>query len=693
MAYNQSGLEAGLVHADNVNNPETRVIRGKNKFPQSFIHPSSCRYGEVDPVAAMKCERGDTFPYKFVTDLDTFTMKSPLKSKVNMYSAAFKVPMQAIYPRNWEIMLPTPNKGDDVPEDTRALFDPIRFDNFMSNFLAQTNGGTTKNNGFYPIYVLFVLLKESIFSDGSLFSKFNMHYGSFNLYRKYSDGTGSATFDHLLNGFDEWFDTEFVPWLRGAFEASFQLPTASNPFYHLKPIDDDDKRYFIVTDDERLIAGSSFGSTSISYISFRRALELLRTGEYDVNFGSYDFANQVVSWPFTGLSFSEDVNIEPIISYQLCCAHFFTNSKIDFVYSAQLWRDNMQSLLKEPQPTVFLYKSFFTWNGIQMQYDVFSSHMLNNVLYTASSGGISHWLNLSNWRPYMSFVFNLFSFQRSLRYGDYFTGAHTEPLAVGDINAPVVNGSVNALTMSRRIQWTRYLNKVNISGPRLEDWLRAVFGGKKPEAPKDVPIKLSVESFNVSGFEVNNTGDAQQNPEDRVIATTNLRLTDSKYMFEAEIEEPCWIIAVQYFDAHRIYSRTFDRFAFHKDRYDDFIPDFQFMGDQEVFLKELDSTQLATDLPFAYNLRYMEYKNRYSYASGLFVRKLRSWAFITDNSDGNPANRHIDPEYIRSSPSEFDRFYKSLSGYSLGTYAHFITFTTNVVSPYRQMVYAPEILA
>ena len=72
---------------------------------------------------------------------------------------------------------------------------------------------------------------------------------------------------------------------------------------------------------------------------------------------------------------------------------------------------------------------------------------------------------------------------------------------------------------------------------------------------------------------------------------------------------------------------------------------------------------------------------------------LPSWAFVTDNSDGNPSGSNIDPDYIRSSPSEFDRFYKSLTGYSLATYFHFITFNTNIVAPYRQMVYAPEILA
>ena len=122
----------------------------------------------------------------------------------------------------------------------------------------------------------------------------------------------------------------------------------------------------------------------------------------------------------------------------------------------------------------------------------------------------------------------------------------------------------------------------------------------------------------------------------------------------------------------------------------------QFIGDQDVKRAELDplgSVGGDVDAAFAYNLRNMEYKQRYSYASGGFIRNLPSWAFITDNRDGNPPEFEISPEYIRSSPSEFDRFYRSLTGYSLGSYFHFITFNTNVVAPYRQMVMAPEILA
>lgn len=684
MALNLSGIQAGTVQSNDLNEPNTRVIRGKNQFPQSFYHPSTCRYGEVDPVFSMRCERGDTVPYRFATDLNTFTMASPMKSPVNMYSAAFKVPLEAIYPRNYVIMYPQPNKGDDVPEDTKALFDPIKFASVLSNFikgiiddssLAIQLGAVTRA----------ILLLETMFSAGSLFSKFNMHLDS---WRFKFESRGASYYSY----FDEWFDTFFAPWLKECFLNSTEENTRTPGFYQLFDgvLEDEDTqhRYIVLPDgDDRIgqMAPSTSFSQAVYYISFRRALELLRTGEYSFNLDQFTLPQQDFERPVIEYNFYEDLNIEPIIAYQLCCAHFFTNSKIDFIYDAKIWRDNMQSLFMMSGEYIV---PVFDWNGIAMQYDVMSKRVFDILL------------SQSNWsydEPFyqwvISFFFNLFSFQRSLRYGDYFTGSRPEPIAPGDINTPVIDGSVNALLLTRRLQLTRFLNKVNITGPRMQDYLRALFGGRLPQAPKDVPVRLSVERFNVSGFEVNNTGEAQLDSSKPNITTTNLRLDESRYMFEAEIEEPCILIAVQYFDAHRIYARTMDRFAWHKTRFDDFIPDMQFTGDQEVKQRELDFVNGFPDTNFAYNLRYMEYKQRYSYASGGFIRDLRSWALITDNKDGNPQGLNIDPDYIRSSPSEFDRFYKSLNGYSLGTYYHFITFNTNICAPYRQMVYAPEILA
>lgn len=664
MPKNITGAQAGTVQSNNVNNPHVDHMRGRNQFPQSFMHPSTCRYGEVDPVLTFKCERGDVVPYKFVTDLNTFTMAAPLKSEVDMYTAAFKVPMEALYPRNWDIMMPIPNKGDDVPDDTRALFSPQTFGYMLSNGILRSLDLRFLDNAIRNVF-----LTELIYSAGSIFAKCNYHFNA-SRFPIVVDGVNKGS-----SNFDYYFDNFFAGWLNS-------LLLDDNVF--LSHYDGETPSYR-VTDDNRLI-GTKFAGNGY-YISARRAFELLRTGEFILSIGEGivdSFIESFPRWAITGQG--SHLNIEPIISYKCACSHFFTNSKIDFVYSWELFRDAQQSLVYGEDGSI----PTFIWNGINKQYDVFSRMVLDQAAYAVAYPDQDNYFN------HTSFWFNLFSFSRSLRYGDYFTGVHPEPLAVGDVNAPVVDSSVDAIEMVSKIQVARLLNKANISGPRKDDQLVAMYGGPLPEAPKDVPIRLSLEKFSVTGFETNNTGDLQaqaiNGSEATNITTTNLRLTDSKYLFEVAIDEPCWIVVVQYFEAHRIYSNTLDRFAFHRDRLDDFQPDLQYLGDQEVFTQELDCVN-GTEVAFAYNLRNMEYKQRYSYASGGFIDYLPSWLFITDNNDGNPPMPYITPEYIRSSPSEFDRFYKSLLGWSLASYFHFITTNTNVIAPYRQMIYAPEILA
>lgn len=674
MAKNLTGQQAGVVQGDQVNDPSVRVFRGKNLFPQSFRHPSSCRYGEVDVLGAMRCERGDIFPYKFDTELDTFTLQSPIKSDVSMYTGAFKVPMEAIYPRNWrDVMYPNPTKGDDAPSDCRAIFSPSLFTNTI---LQVIESYISADHILFGLVTRYVLLLESVYSSGSLFSKFNMHLNAFNW--SYEDSDGNV----VISSFDKWFDNIFVPWLKSIVILNNDLDVSSS-IYLASAISDSSNSisYYIVPDgDIRLSVTPSLGVPyPLAYITFRRALEMVRTGEFVFVSPSTVAVTTPLSLPSivtAGTGFNSlRLNIEPIIAYKLVTSHFFVNSKVDFVYTAQLFRDNMQSLVygDSAVPT-------FTWNGIVKQYDVFSERVMYDIFASETLAGDEP----------LSYFINLFSWSRSLRYGDYFTGAHVEPLAVGEVNTPVTDGSVATIDLTKKLQLTRFLNKINIVGSRFEDYIRALFGGSIPEAPKDVPIRLSLEKSNIEGFEVNNTGSEQASALQN-LRTSNLKLNDSRFMFEAAIDEPCWIIVTRHFDVERIYSRTCDRFAFHEDRFDDFIPDMQFVGDQDVKATELDITRV--DDPFAYNLRYMEYKNRYSYASGAFIEYLPSWAFITDNKDGASPEFTIDPDYIRSSPSEFDRFYKQFSGYSLASYFHFITFTTNVLNPYRQMVYAPEILA
>lgn len=659
MPKNVNPLQSGVVQTASVNNPNVDHMRGRNLFPQSYMHPSTCRYGEVDPVFFMKCERGDVVPYKFVTDLNTHTLASPLKSKVNMMSAAFKVPLQALYPRNYDIILPFPNKGDDVPDDCRALLSPSDLWGDLLDLLADA-----RDNNQFDATCRYVFLLELIFSAGSVFSKANYHFDT----RRFSGSVSDS--DSFSNvSFDYYFDNYFINWLRAQFRRGVTLTHYDGETYNYRPT------------DVPAYLGRRWSDDGY-YISHRRAVELLRTGEYIIspNDGvTIDFVN----FPTLRISGGNmnRLNIEPIIAYKAACVHFFNNPKIDYIFSWELFRDAMQSLVYGDAGLV----PTFTWNGVNKQYDVFSGRVMSDAI--AGLAWDSH-----SYFDCTSFWFNLLSFSRSLRYGDYFTGVHPEPLAVGDVNAPITDSSVNTIELVEKLQLTRLLNKVNIAGPRKDDQLVAMYGGPLPEAPKDVPIRLSLEKFDVSGFEVNNTGELQASEDATNITTTNLRLDESRFMFEVSIDEPCWLVAVQYFEAHRIYSRTMDRMAYHRDRLDDFQPDMQYLGDQEVFTQELDAAD-GTEVAFAYNLRNMEYKQRYSYASGGFIEYLPSWLFITDNKDGNPPQPNITPDYIRSSPSEFDRFYKSLANWSLAGYFHFITTNTNVVAPYRQMIYAPEILA
>lgn len=663
MPKDLSGAQVGMAPRAGVSDPRPNVPRGYNLFPQTYPFLTSLRYGEYSPFFWTKCERGDVQNLSSYHDLNTLTLKSRMLSDVSLHKSFVKVPMQAIYPRNWEKMFTIPTHGDDVPSDTRALLPVSRLVNKAIEIFNYREQNVINR-------IKAILLLESICSNGSLFSAFNLHFN----YRFNLKTNGNLTEDLISVSFDKIFDYLCV---------FSRLPSifANNPL-----IGDDDVFYYY--SEDRI--SSPDGQATIKYVSFRRYLEMLRSNSY--SFGdSYESVSSIFGSPDDALtielasgynsqaSSSEDyndrfINIEPIISYQLACAQFGTNDFVDYIYSAQLYRDNLQSIYYEDIGT-----PSFQYNGLVCLYDVFSERVFTDII------------NTDSFELIYDFFMNIFSFVPALRFGDYFTASKPRPLAIGEYSAQVQNNSVSAIDITRSIQMQRLLHRVNMVGRKLGDYLSGIYGGQLPEAPKDVPVFLTLQNFSISGFQTENTGSAQLDPSFPDTITTHLSTAADRHVFEIQIDEPCYLIGMVYFEAPRLYSRTMDRFAFHHDRYDDFIPEMQYIGDQDIKQVELDSSSNSM-VPFGYCLRYMEYKKRYGYVSGAFVEDLPSWSFVTDNSDGNPPENNIDPDYIRSSPSEFDRFYKSLNGYSLGTYYHFAVKFVNKTSPARRMEYAPEIL-
>lgn len=654
MAKDLNAFQVGIASEKGVNSPRPDNARGRNVFPQSYKFLTTDRYGEYSPFYWAKCERGDTQNLAPRHDLHTFTLKSPMVSDVTMTKSYFKIPMHAIYPRTWDKQFTIPTLGDDVPSDCRALLNVTLL---VKRLISLFNSG---NSHAIEQVKIFTLL-ELICSNASLFARFNQH---FNFRFTINDDSRKYCIDELSDIF--W-------------------PLVVDNDFSL--IDDDD--HFINVDHG---LGGDYDVSPYRYVELIRSNNISFSDSWSEGpvsdnfyirfFDGYDSemtesSNISIADPSFNIH-PGYINIEPIIAYQLSCAQFCTNDFVDFIYSAQLYRDNMQSLASpgsNPWPT-------FLYNGVNYQYDVFSQKILNSQIDPFSAGVF--------YEPAYDFWYNLFSYRNSLRYGDYFTGGKPQPLAVGEYSAPVVNNEVSAIDVTRSIQMQRLLHRVNMVGRKIGDYLSGIFGGQLPEAPKDVPLFLALQKFSISGFETENTSSSQL---DQQSITSHLRSSDSKHAYEVQIDQPCYIIGINFYETYRIYSRTMDRFSFHHDRYDDFIPEMQYIGDQDIKLQELDSSASSgVMIPFAYCLRYMEYKQRYGYASGGFIRNLPSWSFITDNTDGNRARFYIDPSYIRSSPSEFDRFYSNLSGYALDKHFHFIVAHTIETAPVRQMEYTPEIL-
>lgn len=667
MPKDLSGAQTGMLPSNSINSPRPNNIRGRNVFPQTFKHLTTDRYGEYSPFYWAKAERGDVQNLKSDHDLHTYTMKTPMVSDVTMTKSFIKVPMQAIYPVNWEKMFTIPTQGDDVPFSNKAL---LNVSALVDNLITRLSNA--QDEASFSDFIYSLLLLESIVSHGSLFERFNFHLnylfsGQFDV-----PGFSDNPFDFSNLSIDAILDQIVFPELLRQIEFS-DLPLVK-----------DGITYRISTHR------TNYQSATIKYVSRRRYIELLRSQSFQFTDAWDDVSTPYLRLQKTsGYSVTDSdtlINIEPIIAYQLSCAQFGSNEFVDFIWSADLYRQNMLSLFLTAENTDSI--PTFLYNGVRTLFDLFTSQIFDSLIEKIEDTTPAAFLYASS---AMSFFLNLFSYQKSLRFGDYFTGGKPRPLAVGEYSAEVTNNSVSAIDITKSIQMQRLLNRVNMVGRKLGDYLAGIFGGKLPEAPKDVPIFLAHQKFSIKGFETENTGDIQFNPEVENTITSHLRAAENRHSFEIEIDEPCYLIGMNSYESLRVYSRTLDRFAFHHDRYDDFIPEQQYIGDQDIRTVELDSAS-NDHTPFAYCLRYMEYKQRYSYASCGFIENLPSWAFITDNSDGNPSEGFIDPDYIRSSPSEFDRFYKVLNGYSLGGYFHFIVAHTNVTAPVRMMEYTPEIL-
>lgn len=652
-----SGQVAGTAPSNVLNNPSAYNNQGSNTFDLSYLNPLTARYGEVTPFFHMEGLGRDRILLKSSHDLRSYTLSSPLMTSVIMRKSYFQMPLAGIMPNTWQYIFTNPTKGDDIPDDVLSFFNLETLRSNLSTFVKAFENEPSYTK-YDDIYFKSFLLLYLLTSRGSLLDYFGIQYHPYSQPIKVSDinfpfGIDSFV-DNLISSIEPGtsinynVDTWGVEGSNGLVTISCDdsLSSKRNLFYAMLEHPD-------YTSDS---TGVTVKLTAISMF----------LSQYEETY-SNDFPLDLEVNPFR------------LAAYQMICSQFFSNDKVDGIYNSELWLSNMKSLVYSVVPTST--SKSFTLNGVPVFYDVLSNHYLSLM---SDSSRFANPLTLYFW-------FNLFTYRRSLRYGDYFTGARPKPLAVGDVNIDV-NGSalnsltVNAVDVNRNLWIQRFLNAANRVGSNLVNYTKGIFGY---EPPKDYhqPNYIASESTRIGGNEIDNTSGVAGTDGVTTQGTVNvnLRSSGSDVAFDIYIDNPCIILGLVTFEAVPCYSSCIEKIATHKDRYDMFNPYMQHIGDQQILTQEFNS-QHKKNMVFGYACRYAEYKYRYSMQHGGFNTNLPSWSF-----DGRFDSTSINEDVIRSKPADFDKFYKSLQYASLPNYFHFIISFANSVQANRAMQFFPDL--
>ena len=673
------------------------------------------RFGEISPTYCERVVPDDkNATFQSGTDVRSLNLKSPLLQDVKLYKDYIQVPKSAILPLNWDKIEKMPNIGEDVVasnvnttiENFIRLFN--NWNHYYYEYLKACSIDDDSDSDVpapwkvmsgrtASVFFRYLTWLKSLMSAGSLVSQLGTNLWC--IFKNYDKSKFfDVAFDDLVDSFISAFKTDGSVYMNVTFKGS-------NKSYRVEPSFDDD------------VTGDDSYDTNVA-ISFRRFLELIRDepnfgisfdkkddSDVDVNItfavDTNDIHPAVVGYKGDG-DVTADLNIDSLAAYQLAIAHFFTNDKVDYVYSAELYRQNLRDAaaaiygLDGDESGSYLT---FELNGQVYLYDEFSAYKVKTILNTAfdyiDSYSESELDTAENYEIAALYYWNLiFSIRNSLRYMDYFVGAKTRPLGiVPNMSVPVVSGEVSMVNVAIGKAYTKLALASGRVGRKTEKYMREIL---HVEQHRDYhnPWFLAKTVDVLGSYDTENTN---INPDtatssDTQTTISNIRSTSNNYAFDIDIDCESIILCLMSFDIERIYTRTSTRFNRHIDRYDGFIPELQFIGDQKLYMNELDIAAGKT-LNFGYRERNAEYKQSISRAFGAFALKgiLPGWLMIANDRVNVSGQVGLSPSFIRSYPYEFDKFYISLLGKSDATYFHFIIKNTNYLSIDRPMIGLPSI--
>lgn len=632
----QDAREAGLVSGISLNHASPFNPQDYNEFDRSADMYETQRFAEVNPIYAQEFNGDDIIPIRSVHELRSFTLKSPLMSDLYMNRAFFQVPLQAIYPHTFQPLFKPQIKGSDISDSAKAFFNLYLIKGGSTSLSAMVSSVFSSGFNTYVTSTVFfksLLFFIQVFSRDSLLVK--LGYGI-------PDYGADQIFELILtnntpSGIVVSYSTPSNPSQSVTFKAS------NNDSYH---------RYALM----QLLYGKwEIISVTMEDPSTSQSQDI--ADMYDI------LVRDLPSW-----SSDNFINLEKVFAYQLICAKFYSNPYVDDINTSYRWLLNNETLAFSVVPNASKY---FVLNGVNYQYDLISKAILNNIMLTAfnySSGTAANHIIALN------VLSNIFEVHSSLRYTDYFVDSRTQPITMDDTYSAVTGQGVSAIDVNKSLWLQRFKNAVGRVPDNMRSYFRSIFG-YEPDTIEAEPFIISKERFLIMGQEVENTNDTEQGK-----VVTNLRSSQSNFIFDVHVKEPVIIIGLNSYSVKYAYGRAVDKGFITNDRLDKFNPFLQHIGDQPVLYNELNNDRRSYYFgnTFGYQVRYAQFKTAISHATGGFLddSTLQSWIALFDKTNAMDYSV-MNTEFIRNQNIDFDQFYSSLTGTKMTTYFHFICrFTT-----------------
>lgn len=713
-------LNSPVERANNLNDPHFENQQGYFNYDLTHSEFITPLFGKITPSMHL-----DTVPAdRVVLHEDVKTILNRIDGNflntINQYSDSFFVSLRSVFPMNYEKLIPNPLKGDDLPNSALPMvpFAAFIMDYIRGDYEVDVDGNMynmsglwrdvvqvipMEGHGFIEVdneavcYVLSRLsLLATVLSRGELLDYLGIQFD----YNTINPRVASVFQERIDKFFDELYSVRDVYLYQSGEDNHYlhgvEINTTDNNYDGRNF-----KRQFRANTKEEWRQALSdcfeaglmpdFGnvnsewSDSTNY-ALRKAVNELGSiiSQIFSSFELTDVDTYLTKVDSGNISLHDGghINIGKVLAYQQIIAQYFTNDKIDNIFSSELFMQLLRGVMYPSSDGLFTKEPVFDYNGVSTEYDYISAGGFWASLISNEIDGKANRQFL--WMTLMLLI------RRSLRYGDYFSSARIDMLAVSDqLNIATTGSMVSPIDITKGLLMQRYLNAVNHVGQGFLQYMSSEYG-VKPSDTGVIPRFISHRKVVLQNQITNNTADEQGKQ------TTNLVGYTDNGAFDCFIDDFGYLLTLQSYDLLPIYKSGIENTYYFADRFDYFNPMLQGIGDQQIRLSELIGNPASYNTGFGWTMRNAEYKYKLSKAHGAFVNSLNGFclAYPLDNyfNSVRPAELKIDSDFIRDKAIYIDPIISHNTGCSPANYFHFAVACVNELRCARKIQATPSVL-